>query len=107
MVEGVVEVEAVTCCAGDAACPIAVASALERAPILTVTDDDDWDNGGEMFIAILMKQTHFVLCKQCHTARNGACSRNLLNLQHYFVYIVYRTRPLAVYTGYAWIRSLG
>ena len=52
MVEGV---EAVTCCAGDAACPIAVASALERAPILTVTDDDDWNNGRELFIAILMK----------------------------------------------------
>ena len=62
MVEAVVEVEAVTCCAGDAACPIAVASALERAPILTVTDDDDWDNG-ELFIAILMKHMHFVLCK--------------------------------------------
>ena len=30
MVEGVVEVEAVTCCAGDTACPIAVASALEQ-----------------------------------------------------------------------------
>ena len=75
-------VEAVTCCAGDAACPIAVASALERAQILTVTDDD-WDNGGQLFIAILMKQMHFVLCKQCHTARNGACSRSL---QHYFVY---------------------
>ena len=56
MVEGVVEVEAVTCYAGDAACPIAVASALERAPILTVTDDDGWDNGGgELFITILMK----------------------------------------------------
>ena len=96
MVEGVMEVEAVTCCAGDTACPIVVASALERAPILTVTDDDDWDNGGEMFIAILMKQMHFVLCKQCHTARNGACSRSLLILQHYFVYIVYRTRPSAV-----------
>ena len=78
MVEGVVEVEAVTCCAGDAACPIAVASALERAPILTVTDDDDWDIGGELFIAILMKQMHFMLCKQCHTARNDACSRSLL-----------------------------
>ena len=86
MVEGVVEVEAITCCAGDAACPIAVASALERAPILTVTNDDDWDNGGQLFIAILMKQMHFVLCKQCHTARNGACSRSLLLLHHYFVY---------------------
>ena len=91
MVEGVVEVEAITCCAGDAACPIAVASALERAPILTVTEDDDWNNGRELFIAILMKQIHFVLCKQCHsarshTARNGACSRSLLILQHYFVY---------------------
>ena len=74
VVEGVVEVEAVTCCAGDAACPIAVASALERAPILTVTDDDDWDNGGQLFIAILMKQMHFMLCKHCHTARNGTCS---------------------------------
>ena len=96
MVEGVVEVEAVACCAGDIACPIAVASALERAPILTVTDDDDWDNGGELFIAILTKQMHFVLCKQCHTARNSACSRSLLILQHYFVYNVYRTRPPAV-----------
>ena len=89
MVEGVVEVEAVTCCAGDAACPIAVASALERAPILTVTDDDDWDNGRELFIAILMKQ---MLCKQCYTARNGACSRSLLNLRHY----LNRTWPPAV-----------
>ena len=76
MVEGVVEVEAVTCCARDAACPIAVASALERAPILTVMDDDGWNNGGELFIAIFMKQMHFVLCKQWHTARNGACSRS-------------------------------
>ena len=67
MVEGVVEVEAVTCCAGDIACPIAVASALERAPILTVTDDDDWDNGGELFIAILTKQMHFVLSLASHT----------------------------------------
>ena len=58
MVEGI---EAVTCCAGDAACLIAVASALERAPILTVTDDDDWNNGRELFIAILMKQMHFAL----------------------------------------------
>ena len=58
MVEGVVEVEAVTCFAGDIASPIAVASALERAPILTVMDDD-WDNGGELFIAILTKQMHF------------------------------------------------
>ena len=65
MVEGVVEVEAVTCSAGDTACPIAVARALERAPILTVTDDDDWDNGRELLIAIWMKQMHFVLCKQC------------------------------------------
>ena len=81
MVEGVVEVEAVTCCARDAACPIAVASALERTPILTVTDDDDWDNGRELFIAILMKQMHFVLC---HTARNGACSRSLFILQLFF-----------------------
>ena len=96
MVDGVVEVEAVTCCAGDAACPIAVASALERAPILTVMDDDSWDNGGELFIAILMKQMNFVLCKQCHTARNSACSRSLFILQHYFVYKVYRTRPPAV-----------
>ena len=96
MVEGVVEVEGVTCCAGDAACPIAVASALEMAPILTVTDDDDWDNRGELLVAILMKQIHFVLCKQCHTARNGACSRSLLILQYYFVYNVYRTRPPAV-----------
>ena len=36
---------AVTCCAGDAACPIAVAMALLRAPILTVTEEDDeWKN---------------------------------------------------------------
>ena len=60
MVEGAVEVEAVTCCAGDTACPIAVASALERAPILIVTDDDDWANGGQLFIAILMKK-----CTSC------------------------------------------
>ena len=87
------EVEAVTCCAGDAACPIAVASALDRAPILTVTDDDGWDNGGELFIAILMKQMHFVLCKQCHTARNDACSRSLLILT-LFMYNVYNyTEP--------------
>ena len=52
MVEGVVEVEAVTCCAGDAACPIPEASALERSPILIVTDNGDWDNGGELFVAI-------------------------------------------------------
>ena len=82
------EVEAVTCCAGDAACSSAVASALERAPILSVTDEDDWNNGRELFIAILMKQMHFMLCKQCHTARNGACSRSLLILQHFFVYNV-------------------
>ena len=59
MVEGVVEVEEVTCCAGDAVCPIAVASALERAPILTVTDDNDWDNGVELFIAILKERKTF------------------------------------------------
>ena len=55
---------AVTCCAGDAACPIAVAMALLRAPILTVTEEDDeWENCGcEVFVAISYKHTSNSCC---------------------------------------------
>ena len=55
---------AVTCCAGDAACPIAVAMVLLRAPILTVTEEDDeWENCGcELFVAISYKHTSNSCC---------------------------------------------
>ena len=107
MVEGVVEVEAVTCCAGDTACPIAVASALERAPIL--------DSYGRRQLGQRRRDVH------CHFDETDALRavqapyrkkqhmlQKLINFTTLFrVHVYCIQNPATRGTGYAWLRSLG
>ena len=85
MVEGVVEVEAVTYCAGDAACPIAVASAVGRK-------GSNIDSCGRRRLGQrrTVVHCHFVETNAFRAVQAVPYSKKRGML--YFVYNVYRTR---------------